>query len=494
MFQYGGVVAWFCAVKLELYATYVLNYDDIYGVFEWGSGGIVHMHCLSFRSGYGRWDSPAGELVTDSSGRHEQRMLAARHSRDIAEWNLLRADSWSRRGDYDDNLTATLAQPLDTEDEDEADTVSAPVLDADTFALLRRLQGHLDDPGWHPAALAIDIKRLLCSPGMHHPLIRQARRRYLAALLDKTNMHNRHSGPPVTLPPVFGAFDDSASSEDDEENAESNEETGEDDSAVTWGRDQIRLLTWNIDGLGRLEARVPPTFLLETLLRDEASPDVIVLQEVTPEDEDWLQTHCGGKFHIASPSSFGLARDPEGHDQVALISRTRCQLRPRKHYMHVLPTSLMRRRLLVLPLWFRRSGICVTLATAHFDAGPPDRVCGTDGQAWLDVRACMLEDACEQLALEPGEGVIFAGDFNFHAGEPAVFPHSFKDAWIEAGSDPGTAITWARPAHESEASSRSGLAEAVRERRYDRAYFAPRQTPGNAESLQLVAGSFLGAG
>ena len=36
--HYGGVVAWFCALKLEMYARYVLDYEDMFGVFEWGSG------------------------------------------------------------------------------------------------------------------------------------------------------------------------------------------------------------------------------------------------------------------------------------------------------------------------------------------------------------------------------------------------------------------------------------------------------------------------
>ncbi len=55
--QYSGVVAWYCALKLELYASYVLSYDDVFGVFEWGSGGIVHMHLLGWRfPGRGRYD------------------------------------------------------------------------------------------------------------------------------------------------------------------------------------------------------------------------------------------------------------------------------------------------------------------------------------------------------------------------------------------------------------------------------------------------------
>ena len=42
---YPGVVAWYCGLKLELYATCVLDYNDVFGVYEWGAGGIVHLHC-----------------------------------------------------------------------------------------------------------------------------------------------------------------------------------------------------------------------------------------------------------------------------------------------------------------------------------------------------------------------------------------------------------------------------------------------------------------
>ena len=32
--QYTGVVAWYCALKLQLYAEYVLAYEDLFGVYE----------------------------------------------------------------------------------------------------------------------------------------------------------------------------------------------------------------------------------------------------------------------------------------------------------------------------------------------------------------------------------------------------------------------------------------------------------------------------
>ena len=69
--QYSGVVAWFCALKLHLYASYVLSYDDIFGVYEWGSGGIVHLHLLGWRyPGLGRYDCHEGRFP---HGRGERR-------------------------------------------------------------------------------------------------------------------------------------------------------------------------------------------------------------------------------------------------------------------------------------------------------------------------------------------------------------------------------------------------------------------------------------
>ena len=73
--QYPGVVAWYCALKLELYASYVLAYDDIFAVYEWGAGGIVHMHLLGWlfpgrgRYDIGAWPSYQRRTATPPRGR-----------------------------------------------------------------------------------------------------------------------------------------------------------------------------------------------------------------------------------------------------------------------------------------------------------------------------------------------------------------------------------------------------------------------------------------
>ena len=59
---YTGVVAWFCALKLELITRYVMESDDYFGVYEWGGGGIVHVHLLRWLSGRGRYDTIAASV------------------------------------------------------------------------------------------------------------------------------------------------------------------------------------------------------------------------------------------------------------------------------------------------------------------------------------------------------------------------------------------------------------------------------------------------
>ena len=83
--QYSGVVAWYCALKLELYASYVLCYDDLFAVYEWGSGGIVHLHLLGWRSpGLGRYDCHEGEVPAQQR-REDAKAMAWQHGAEISE-------------------------------------------------------------------------------------------------------------------------------------------------------------------------------------------------------------------------------------------------------------------------------------------------------------------------------------------------------------------------------------------------------------------------
>ena len=104
MLQYVGVVAWYCSLKLELLVRYVMQSDDIFGVYEWGQGGIVHMHLLRWLARRGRYDFVDG-AVPQERRRRDARDLAAGHEAELAEWDLLCPEKFQRRV-WDEDLPA----------------------------------------------------------------------------------------------------------------------------------------------------------------------------------------------------------------------------------------------------------------------------------------------------------------------------------------------------------------------------------------------------
>ena len=153
-------MAWYCALKLHLYASYVLSYDDIFGVYEWGSGGIVHLHLLGWRyPGLGRYDCHEGE-VPARQRREDAKAMAWQHGAGISEWNLARKDTGGTKDDLDANLTEMqepgeygpppLRDDSDSEGEDEVeDEEPEPAVEAG----MKDLGALLKDPQWHPAAI-----------------------------------------------------------------------------------------------------------------------------------------------------------------------------------------------------------------------------------------------------------------------------------------------------------------------------------------------------
>ena len=124
--HYSGVVAWFCALKLELMVRHVLESDDVFAVFEWGSGGIVHLHLLRWLAGKGRYDRQKGGVPAERHRRDAQDM-AAEHDAELCEWDLMLPEKY-RQTEYDEYIPAKRAQgPLNTSDEsDGSGSDSAP--------------------------------------------------------------------------------------------------------------------------------------------------------------------------------------------------------------------------------------------------------------------------------------------------------------------------------------------------------------------------------
>ena len=249
--NYTGVVAWFCALKLELTTRYVMESDDLFAVFEWGAGGIVHVHMLRWLEGHGRYDgAPTG--VPEQRRRSDALTLAWEHQGELCEWDIGCPERFGRRI-YDDQIPPRrpLEEPLDTEassdgsssggaapmpGSDDSSHTATLELDMDEewsrasggrrirnesgasvprrvpsgdIEILERLPALLRDPTWHPAALPLDAKR--CLQVYNSKRARRMRRWYYVRLLGKTNQHDRHDGPAVVVQPVYGDDSPSAS-------------------------------------------------------------------------------------------------------------------------------------------------------------------------------------------------------------------------------------------------------------------------------------------
>ena len=66
---------------------FVLGSDDFFGVFEWGQGGIVHIHLLRWLARRGRYDFVDGS-VPEERRRRDAQTLAMDHEMELAEWAL----------------------------------------------------------------------------------------------------------------------------------------------------------------------------------------------------------------------------------------------------------------------------------------------------------------------------------------------------------------------------------------------------------------------
>ena len=96
--KYPGVVAWFTGCKMELFYKHVLKYEDGQGVFEWGSGGIMHLHSINFGSQMPRVDPAQAEwrLPCEQSIRTAEE-FAAVHEEYLTDWSLGKAEKWSEQ-------------------------------------------------------------------------------------------------------------------------------------------------------------------------------------------------------------------------------------------------------------------------------------------------------------------------------------------------------------------------------------------------------------
>ena len=111
----------------------------------WGVGGIVHLHCLAWSEGYGRYDTIDGQPPSEGT-RGQALRLARRHNQVLAEWNMRKAETWDTTGDFDEEHTEMLTELADT-DEDSFNgwAGGADNLREEDAAVLANLESRLDD-------------------------------------------------------------------------------------------------------------------------------------------------------------------------------------------------------------------------------------------------------------------------------------------------------------------------------------------------------------
>ena len=130
--KYPGVVAWFTGYKMELFYKHVLKYEDGEGVFEWGAGGIMHLHSINFGSQMPRvdpaqdeWRIPCVESICTAE------KFAQVHEEYVTDWSFSKAEKWSQQDIENAPARRTKGgSPLhsDAESDGSEDLESCPVL------------------------------------------------------------------------------------------------------------------------------------------------------------------------------------------------------------------------------------------------------------------------------------------------------------------------------------------------------------------------------
>ena len=94
--RYPGVVAWFTGYKMELFYRHVLRYEDGQGVFEWGAGGITHLHSINVGSCMPRVDpTAAGMQRPDATTAAIAARFAEIHEEFLTDWSLGKTEKWT---------------------------------------------------------------------------------------------------------------------------------------------------------------------------------------------------------------------------------------------------------------------------------------------------------------------------------------------------------------------------------------------------------------
>eukprot|EP00438_Fugacium_kawagutii_P004174 Skav224695 [mRNA] locus=scaffold3171:233167:238543:- [translate_table: standard] len=284
------------------------------------------------------------------------------------------------------------------------------LLTDEQVAVLNAFDLSLQDSAWHPCRITVEQKALLMTNNC--TLIRRARRKWYRRLTEKCNLHDRHGGAGVEVPPVH---------------IEAEEEES-DGCTADYGL--VAKMSWVSLRFGTMNMRMlSPGSWLHTLLE---GVDVLCLQEVTVECSQELQTLCKDtNFQLVSPLHRGRVA-AEGFDvcMIVNISTVDC-LRVKSS---PLPGETSRSCLQV-ELAVRENGSVLVVATAHLTAGT-----SLVSQRDLELHSVLtvLESFSEV------DGCVFAGDTNMRVAEslPQGVSKPWRDAWVVDGSRKSVCGTW----------------------------------------------------
>ena len=455
---------------MELFYRHVLRYEDGEGVFEWGAGGIMHLHSINFGTCMPRVDpTAAGMQRPDASTARIAAKFAQMHEEYLTDWSLGKAEKWTV--EEMDNSVAKAARPgsplhtdsesdgseeLDdsevlekcvlcnlseigvqvgavgdvlgqhavNEDEDFVRVFPTPTsmvylssggerrtkkLNAQELDTLNSLERVVEDPAWHPCRISVAQKALLMTNNCQ--LVRRMRRKWYRRLTEKCNMHDRHSGLGFEIQPVYIE----ASDEIDERDLEHDTVEAKHSNAA------IHVATLNMHML-----LTHPS--LPDLLR---RCDVLCLQEVTPQCwDDLILLAKQESFCAVSPLQRGHV-PVEGFDVCLLIRLAKLECVQVKISPLPKPSE---RSLLQADVILCENGALVTVATAHLTASAAMQKHRSDEMQFV---LATLESRCKDAA-------IFGGDCNMHREEaiPQGKDANWSDAWIVDGSPEGLCGTW----------------------------------------------------
>ena len=283
------------------------------------------------------------------------------------------------------------------------------VLTAEEKELLENLDALVVQKDWHPCQIGPEQKALLMTNNSQ--LVRRMRRKWYRKLAEKCNMHDRHSGVGVEVPPIYV------------EMPVEEEASGEVESRTQINHDVAELI------VGSLNLHMLP--LRRDVRQMISEHDVFCLQEVTPAALPGILA-AGQElgYDVVSPAQRGHTM-LEGFD-VCILLRNASLKRLRVGIVPLTAAGI--RHMLHVQVQVKQNGACLAVATAHCTAGKEDVVQRT---AEMEV----IWNALEALTVD---GCIFAGDTNMHAEEviPQQYREEWDDAWEVDGADVALSGTW----------------------------------------------------